>query len=233
MKILLPILFLTVSIPEHAQTVQKVEFISAKSEFVKVNTLKFKPVKKINPIEYFNADKDSITVGERAILKWAIKSDGNVRIEVSENQQDYTLLSSNTSKEGTLIVTPTKTSHYRIIANESTKIFALTVREKVVPVMKVEEKVPVIVENSKTEAVIISFKADKSSVRSGEKVRLKWVVKNVPSVTLEFGDTVEKAVVYKDYFNEDFEVFYPPRTTVYVLRIGDIIKTVKIEVAPK
>ena len=233
MKIFLPTLFLTISIPVYAQTVQKAEFISAKSEFVKVNTLKFKPVKKINPIEYFNADKDSITVGERAILKWAIKSDGNVRIEVSENQQDYTLLSSNTSKEGTLIVTPTKTSHYRIIANESTKIFALTVREKVVPVMKVEEKVPVIVENSKTEAVIISFKADKSSVRSGEKVRLKWVVKNVPSVTLEFGDTVEKAVVYKDYFNEDFEVFYPPRTTVYVLRIGDIIKTVKIEVAPK
>ena len=233
MKIFLPTLFLTISIPVYAQTVQKAEFISAKSEFVKVNTLKFKPVKKINPIEYFNADKDSITVGERAILKWAIKSDGNVRIEVSENQQDYTLLSSNTSKEGTLIVTPTKTSHYRIIANESTKMFSLKVTEKVLPVIKVEEKVPTIVENSNTEAVIISFKADKSSARSGEKVRLKWVIKNVPSVTLEFGDTVEKAVVYKDYFNEDFEVFYPPRTTVYVLRIGDIIKTVKIEVAPK
>ena len=234
MKIFPPILFLTISIPVYAQTVQQVEFISAKSEFVKVNTLKLKPpIKKINPIDFFNADKDSVISGERATLKWAIKSEGNVRIEVSENQQDFTLLSSNSSKEGTLIVTPNKTSYYRIIANESTKTFTLKVVERVLPLVKVEEKVPIIVENSKTEAVIISFKADKSSVRSGEKVRLKWVVKNVPSVTLEFGDTVEKAVVYKDYFNEDFEVFYPPRTTVYVLRIGDIIKTVKIEVAPK
>ena len=234
MKIFLPILFLTISIPEYAQTVQKAEFISAKSEFVKVNTLKFKPVKKINPIEYFNADKDSLISGERAILKWLVKSEGNVLIEVSENQQDFTLLSSNSSKEGTLIVTPNKTSYYRIIANESTKMFTLKVIERVLPLVKVEDKVPVIVESSKTEAIVKSFKADKSSVRAGEKVRLEWVVKNVPSVTLEFGDTVEKAVVYKDYFNEDFEVFYPPKTTVYVLRSGgDIIKTVKIEVAPK
>lgn len=234
MKIFLTILFLTISIPDYAQTVQKVEFISAKSDFVKVNTLKFKPVKKISPIEYFNADKDSITVGERAILKWAIKNEGNVRIEVSENQQDYTLLSSSSSKEGTLIVSPARTSYYRIIASESTKMFALKVVEKVLPLLvKVEEKSPTIVEIPKTEAIIESFKADKSSVRAREKVRLEWVVKNVPRVSIEFGDTVEKAVFYKDYFNEDFEYFYPPKTTVYVLRIGDIIKTIKIEVAPK
>ena len=233
MKIFLPILLLTVSIPEYAQTVQKVEFISAKSEFVKVNTLKFKPVKKINPIEYFNADKDSITVGERTMLKWAIKSEGNVRIEVSENQQDYTLLSSSSSKEGTLVVTPAQTSYYRIIVNESTKMFSLKVVAKIVPVIKVEEKVPVIVENSKTEAVIELFKASKNSILAGEKVRLEWLVKNVPRVSLEFGASVEKSVYYKDYLNEDFEIVTPQKTTVYILRSGDIIKTVKIEVAQK
>jgi hypothetical protein len=233
MKIFLPILFLTISIPEYAQTVQKVEFISAKSEFVKVNTLKFKPVKKINPIEYFNADKDSITVGERAILKWAIKNEGNVRIEVSENQQDYTLLSSSSSKEGTLIVSPAKTSYYRIIASESTKMFALKVVEKVLPLVKVEEKLPIIVESPKAEAVIQFFKSDKTSIRAGEKVKLEWLVNNVLRVSLEFGDSVEKAVFYKDYLNDNFEFVTPQKTTIYVLRIGDIIKTVKIEVAPK
>ena len=233
MKIFLPILFLTISIPDYAQIVQKAEFISAKSEFVKVNTLKFKFVKKINPIEYFNADKDSIVLGERATLKWVIKNEGNVRIEVSENQQDYTLLSSSSSKEGTLIVTPTKTSHYRIIANESTKMFSLKVTEKVLPVIKVEEKVPTIVENSKKEAVIEFFKAGRTSIRAGEKVKLQWSVKNVPRVSLEFGDSIEKAVFYKDYLNEDYEYVTPQKTTVYVLRSEDIIKTVKIEVSPK
>jgi hypothetical protein len=233
MKIFLPILFLIISIPDYAQTAQKGEFISAISDFVKVNTLKFKPVKKINPIEYFNADKDSITVGERAILKWAIKGDGNVRIEVSENQQDFTLLSSSSSKEGTLIVSPIKTSYYRIIASESTKMFALKVIEKIVLVIKVEEKAPIIVESPKAEAVIQFFKADKTSIRAGEKVKLEWLVNNVLRVSLEFGDSVEKAVFYKDYLNDNFEFVTPQKTTVYVLRIGDIIKTVKIEVAPK
>lgn len=233
MKILLLILFLTVSIPEYAQTVQKVEFISAKSEFVKVNTLKLKNVKKANPIEYFKADKDSVISGERATLKWLIKSEGNVRIEVSENQQDYTLLSSSSSKEGTLIVTPVQTSYYRIIVNESTKMFSLKVVEKVLPLVKVEEKVPIIVESSKAEVVIQFFKADKTSIRAGEKVKLDWLVNNVLRVSLEFGDSIEKAVFYKDYLNDNFEFVTPQKTTVYVLRIGDVIKTVKIEVAPK
>lgn len=224
MKIFLPILFLTISIPEYAQTVQKAEFISAKSEFVKVNTLKFKPIKKINPIEYFSADKDSIIIGERATLKWSIKSEGNVRIEVSENQQDYNLLSSSSSKEGTLIVTPNKTSYYRIIANESTKMFSLKVVEKLMPV---------VIESPNIEAVIESFIASKTSIKAGEKVKLEWIVKNVPRVSLEFGDSVEKAIYYNDYLSDTFEYVTPQKTTIYVLRSGDIIKTVKIEVAPK
>ena len=224
MKIFLSILFLTISIPEYAQIVQRAEFISAKSDFVKVNTLKFKPVKKPNPIEYFSADKDSLILGERATLKWSIKNDGNVRIEVSENQQDFTLISSSSSKEGTLIVAPTKTSHYRIIANESTKMFSLKVVEKVLPV---------VVESPNIEAVIESFIASKTSIKAGEKVKLEWIVKNVPRVSLEFGDSVEKAIYYNDYLSDTFEFVTPQKTTIYVLRSGDIIKTVKIEVAPK
>jgi hypothetical protein len=224
MKIFLLFLFLIISIPEYAQTVQKAESISAKSDFIKVNTLKFKPVKKLSPIEYFSADKDSIISGERAMLKWAVKNEGNVSIEVSENQQDFTLLSSSASKEGSLIVTPNKTSHYRIITNESTKMFALKVIEKVVPV---------VTESPNIEAVIESFKASKTSVKIGEKVKLEWVVKNVPRVSLEFGDSVEKAIYYNDYLSDTFEYVTPQKTTVYVLRSGDVIKTIKIEVAPK
>lgn len=233
MRILLPILFFTISFSDFAQSVQKAEFISAKSDFIKVNTLKFKPVKKPNSIEYFSVDKDSIILGERAILKWLIKSEGNVRIEVSENQQDFTLLSSNSSKEGTLIITPVKTSYYRIIANESTKILTLKVIEKVTPVLKVEQQALIKVDSSKTEVMIEFFKANKTSIKAGEKVKLEWSVKNVVRVSLEFGDSVEKSVFYKDYLSDTFEIVSPIKTTIYVIRSGDIYQTVKIEVAPK
>ena len=233
MRILLPILFFTISFSDFAQSLQKAEFISAKSDFVKVNTLKLKPVKKVNPIEYFNADKDSIMMGERAILKWSVRSEGNVRIEVSQNQQDYTLLSSNSSKEGTLIINPIKTSYYRIIANESTKILALKVVEKVTPVLKIEQQLPIKIDSSKNEAIIEFFKANKTSIKAGEKVKLEWSVKNVQRVSLEFGDSVEKSVFYKDYLSDTFEIVSPIKTTIYVIRNGDIYQTVKIEVTPK
>lgn len=202
--------------------------VKGQSLFIRVNT---KAISNAAPIiGDFYSDNPSIYLGDSTNLFWNVANfKGNIRLESSENQIEYSLLESNLISNGKKILKPIKGTYYRLIAGDLLKTIKIDVKD-IIPIVK-EIKSTTIEDTSKVKNIIIDeFKANKRNIQKGEKVTISWKVRNTVSVSLEIGDSVEKAIFYKDYLSESFEIVTPSKTTTYVIRIGDIFKSLVIEV---
>lgn len=202
--------------------------VKGQSSYIRINTKAIS--NSVATIGGFYCDKPSIYLGDSITLFWSVLNfKGNIRLESSENQIEYSLVEGNLQSSGKKILKPTKSTFYRLIAEDLLKTVKIEVKDTN-PIIK--EVISTTIENvSPIKNIIIDeFKANKRNIQKGEKVTISWKVRNTVSVSLEIGDSVEKAIFYKDYLSESFEIVSPSKTTTYVIRVGDIFKSLVIEV---
>lgn len=213
MKLLytLSVLFLLLS-NVYAQDISTAKSIKSSSKFIRINTKGFR---KIAQIHYLKANMDTVFSGEAVTLSWDTENIQEVSLETSINGKDYTITAPSLEHTGTIKLTPQQNTFYRIHSTENiTQVVRVIVKAK--PVVLIPE--------------IVYFKASKEQIKKGEKVKLSWLVNNVSRVSLEFGESADNTIFYKDYLNESFEVVTPPKTTYYIIRMGDLIQAIKVEV---
>jgi hypothetical protein len=160
----------------------------------------------------FKASADSVFLGDEITLTWQTINTSKVTLEVSSNGKEYSILQDNLVSSGYFQVIPTGNLFYRIHADNNYKIVNVAIKEKPLT------------------PVIEYFKVSKDKIKKGEKIRLNWLVKNVARITLEIGKTSENSIPYQDYLNEGFLDISPEKTIYYVLRVGEITKSLKVEV---
>jgi hypothetical protein len=193
----------------YAQDKYPIKLVKSSSGLVRINTLRFK---KIAIIDLFKASADSVFLGDEITLTWQTINTSKVTLEVSSNGKEYSILQDNLVSSGYFQVIPTGNLFYRIHADNNYKIVNVAIKEKPLT------------------PVIEYFKVSKDKIKKGEKIRLNWVVKNVARITLEIGKTSENSIPYQDYLNEGFLDISPEKTIYYVLRVGGITKSLKVEV---
>jgi hypothetical protein len=193
----------------YAQDKYPIRSVKSSSGLVRINTLRFK---KIAIIDLFKASADSVFLGDEITLTWQTINTSKVTLEVSSNGKEYSILQDNLVSSGYFQVIPTGNLFYRIHADNNYKIVNVAIKEKPLT------------------PVIEYFKVSKDKIKKGEKIRLNWLVKNVARITLEIGKTSENSIPYQDYLNEGFLDISPEKTIYYVLRVGEITKSLKVEV---
>lgn len=210
MKILYTIaIVLLLFVRLYSQEKYPIKSVKSVSELVRMNTLRFK---KIVKIDSFKSSTDSVFSGDEITLSWQVDNIQKVTLEVSTNGIDYSILKGNLESQGFFNVNPKENLFYRINAENKYKTVRVIIKEK-----------PLI-------PIIEYFTASKEQIKKGEKVKLSWSVRNVIRVTLEFGENPQNTIFYKDFLYESFEIITPPKTTYWVLRVGDLTKILKIEV---
>lgn len=210
MKILFTFAVLLLSsISLYSQEKFPIKSVKSSSELVRINTLRFK--KNIRII-FFKTSVDSVFSGDEITLSWQVENVPKVTLEVSSNGTDYSVLQGNAENQGFFNVTPKENLFYRIHADNLYKIVQVIIKEK-----------PLI-------PIIEYFTVSKEQIKKGEKVRMSWLVKNVSRISIESGKMPENTIPYQDYLNEGFVDIYPEKSIYYLIRIGDLIKSLKIEV---
>ena len=210
MKILSTIAILLLSfVSLYAQEKYPIKSIKSNSGLVRINTLRFK---KIAKIDFFKSSADTVFSGDEITLSWKVENVLKVKLEVSINGIDYSVLKGDLESQGFYNINPKENLFYRINADNIYKIVKVIIKEK--PLLP----------------IIDYFKASSEQIKKGENVKLSWSVRNVIRVSLEFGENSENTLFYKDFLYESFEIITPPKTTYWVLRVGDLTKILKIEV---
>lgn len=204
-------ILLIISFNAYSQETYPVKSIKNNSGFVRINTLNFK---KIEKIDLFKLSADTISIGDDVTLSWITQNTSRTSLEVSNNEKDYTPLDNSVKNGGTLKLTPKENSFYRIQTDNISRTIRLIVKDKY----------------ESTTPEFVYFKINKEKIKKGEKVRLSWLIKNVNRVSLEIGKTSDNTIPYQDYLNEGFVDFSPEKSIYYVIRFGDTTKSLKIEV---
>lgn len=197
------------SVSLYSQEKYPIKSVKSSSELIRINTLYFKKNVKIN---FFKTSVDSVFSGDEITLSWQVENTRKVTLEVSSNGTDYSVLQGNVKNQGFFNVNPKENLFYRINADNLYKILKVTIKEKSLT------------------PVIEYFTTSKKQIKKGEEVKLSWSAKNVIRVSLEFGENPENTTFYRDFLYESFEIITPPKTTYWILRVGDLTKILKIEV---
>ena len=198
MKILSTIAILLLSfVSLYAQEKYPIKSIKSSSGLIRINTLRFK---KIAKIDFFKTSADSVFLGDEITLSWKVENIPKVALEVSTNGLDYSVLKGDLENQGFYNINPKENLFYRINADKIYKIFKVTIKEKsLIPVIEY-------------------FTISKEQIKKGEKVRMSWLVKNVSRISIESGKLPENTIPYQDYLNEGFVDIYPEKSIYYLIR---------------
>ena len=193
----------------YSQEKYPIKSVKSSSGLVRINTLRFK---KIVKIDFFKTSADTVFLGDEITLSWKVENIPKVALEVSTNGLDYSVLKGDLENQGFYNINPKENLFYRINADKIYKIFKVTIKEKsLIPVIEY-------------------FTISKEQIKKGEKVRMSWLVKNVSRISIESGKLPENTIPYQDYLNEGFVDIYPEKSIYYLIRIGDLTKSLKVEV---
>lgn len=161
------------------------------------------------------ASSYSIQAGSSTYLTWRTNGTGC--------RLDYNGTSQNLIAAGTIVITPTTTTTYKLICTSG-----ITVNDKSITVMVTSPYTNTTTTSSA--APVIGFSASSYSITSGQSTQIAWNTSGADICTLYYGNNVEKN------FAQGMITVYPTQTTTYrIMCVNSLYsaeKSLTINVSP-